>query len=77
VAEAIGTANGMDAANLKVAELYVQAFGNLAREGNTLIVPANLADMSSLVGSAMTVLDGVRKVRDTTSPAPGARASGA
>jgi regulator of protease activity HflC (stomatin/prohibitin superfamily) len=76
VAEAIGTANGMDAANLKVAELYVQAFGNLAREGNTLIVPANLADISSLVGSAMTVLDGVRKVRDTTAPASGASTPG-
>jgi len=75
VAEAIGARNGLDAANLKVAELYVQAFGNLAREGNTLIVPANLADISSLVGSAMTVLDGVRKVRDVTPDASAGRPS--
>jgi regulator of protease activity HflC (stomatin/prohibitin superfamily) len=63
VAEAIGTPNGLNAANLKVAELYVAAFGNLARTGNTLIVPANLSDIASLIGSATTVLDNVRGIQ--------------
>jgi regulator of protease activity HflC (stomatin/prohibitin superfamily) len=60
VAEAIGSPGGQTAANLKVAELYIQAFGNLAKTGNTLIVPSNLSDVASIVSSAMTVLDRAR-----------------
>ncbi|MBI2961619.1 MAG: SPFH/Band 7/PHB domain protein [Betaproteobacteria bacterium] len=60
VAEAIGKEGGLQAANLKVAELYIDAFGNLAKAGNTLIVPSNLSDVASLVSSAMTVLDRAR-----------------
>jgi regulator of protease activity HflC (stomatin/prohibitin superfamily) len=60
VAEAIGAPGGQTAANLKVAELYIQAFGNLAKTGNTLIVPSNLSDVASIVSSAMTVLDRAR-----------------
>jgi regulator of protease activity HflC (stomatin/prohibitin superfamily) len=56
IAQAIERPGGMNAVNLKIAEQYVQAFGELARQGNTLIVPANLADMSSLIASAMTVV---------------------
>jgi regulator of protease activity HflC (stomatin/prohibitin superfamily) len=69
VAEAIGTPNGLNAANLKVAELYVGAFGNLAKTGNTLIVPANLADIASLIGSATTVLDNVKGIQVAKSSA--------
>ncbi|HKY02150.1 MAG TPA: stomatin-like protein [Burkholderiales bacterium] len=57
IAQAIGAPGGAQAANLKVAELYIDAFGKLAKEGNTLIVPSNLSDIASIVSSAMTVLD--------------------
>ena len=57
VAEAIGMPGGMNAANLKVAELYIGAFDNLAKTNNTLIIPSNMSDMAGLVASAMTVLD--------------------
>ncbi len=57
VASAIGAEGGMLAANLKVAEKYVEAFAGLAKTGNTLIVPANLTDVSTFVSTAMTVLD--------------------
>jgi regulator of protease activity HflC (stomatin/prohibitin superfamily) len=57
VAAAIGAPGGLSAANLKVAEKYIEAFQNLARTNNTLIIPSNLGDMASLVASAMTVLD--------------------
>jgi regulator of protease activity HflC (stomatin/prohibitin superfamily) len=57
VAEAIGAPGGMSAANLKVAEKYVEAFHSLARVNNTLIIPSNLSDIAGLVASAMTVLD--------------------
>ena len=66
VAAAMHEPGGINAANLKVAEIYIQAFGNLAKAGNTLIVPANLSDVASLVSSAMTV---VNNVRPATAPA--------
>jgi regulator of protease activity HflC (stomatin/prohibitin superfamily) len=57
VAAAIGKDGGEQAANLKVAELYIAAFSNLAKTNNTMIVPSNLADVSSVLATAMTVLD--------------------
>ena len=60
VAAAMHEPGGINAANLKVAEIYIQAFGNLAKAGNTLIVPANLSDVASLVSSAMTVINQLR-----------------
>ena len=60
VAAAIGAPGGMSAANLKVAEKYIEAFNHLARTNNTLIIPSNMADMAGLVASAMTVLDRAR-----------------
>jgi regulator of protease activity HflC (stomatin/prohibitin superfamily) len=57
VAEAINDKGGMEAANLKVAQQYIDAFANLAKASNTLIVPANAADIAGFVTTAMTVLD--------------------
>ena len=57
VAAALSAEGGITAANLKVAENYVAAFGQLAKAGNTLIVPANLSDPAAFVASAMTVLN--------------------
>ena len=62
VADALSQPGGMSAANLKIAELYIGAFGQLARTNNTLIVPSNVSDMAGLVASAMTVLEGARNV---------------
>ena len=62
VAAAIGAEGGLQAANLKVAQLYIEAFAHLAKTGNTLIVPSNLTDVASMVSSAMTVLDKTRAV---------------
>jgi regulator of protease activity HflC (stomatin/prohibitin superfamily) len=57
VAESIEGPGGQQAANLKVAELYIGAFGNLAKTNNTMIVPSNLSDVASMVASAITVLE--------------------
>ncbi|MBR3482390.1 MAG: paraslipin [Neisseriaceae bacterium] len=56
VAESIKQPGGMEAVNLKVAEQYVEAFGKLAKENNTLILPANIADMGSLVAAGMQIV---------------------
>jgi len=63
VAEAIADKGGMDAANLKVATQYVEAFANLAKASNTLIVPANAADIAGLVTTAMTVMEKTRQAQ--------------
>ncbi len=63
VAEAIGDKGGMDAANLKVAQQYVEAFANLAKTSNTLILPATASDVAGLVATAMTVLEKTRSAQ--------------
>jgi len=63
VAAALASDGGVTAANLRVAEKYLTEFGNLAKAGNTMILPANLADIAGIVGTAMTVMQdvGVKK----------------
>ena len=58
VAQATIDEGGMNAVNLKVAEKYVEAFSQIAKQGNTLVVPANLGDMTSMITSAMTIMKG-------------------
>ena len=56
VAQAVELPGGIQAVNLKVAEKYVDAFAGIAKVGNTLIVPSNMADLSSLIAGAMSVV---------------------
>jgi len=56
VGAAVRQPGGMEAVNLQVAERYVDAFGKVAKEGNTLILPSNLADMGGLIASAMAIV---------------------
>lgn len=58
VAEASEAQGGMTAVNLQVADKYIAAFQELARTNNTLIVPANMGDMTSLISSAMKIVNG-------------------
>ena len=69
VAEAISEKGGMDAANLKVATQYVNAFALLAKTTNTLILPASAGDVAGIVATAMTVLE---KTRHAQAAAKGA-----
>ncbi|MBG8751357.1 paraslipin [Neisseria meningitidis] len=57
IAAALQTQGGADAVNLKIAEQYVAAFNNLAKESNTLIMPANVADIGSLISAGMKIID--------------------
>lgn len=58
IAQALQTPGGSEAVNLKVAEQYVEAFGQLAKENNTLIMPANVADIGSLVSAGLKIVEG-------------------
>ncbi|VDN53397.1 unnamed protein product, partial [Dracunculus medinensis] len=55
VSDALKDQQGNDAAALNVAEQYVKAFSNLAKEGNSIIVPSNISDASSMVAQALTI----------------------
>ena len=60
IAAAIREPGGQDAVNLKVAEQYVGAFGALAKTNNSIIVPANLGEMSGLIASAMQIVKALK-----------------
>ena len=55
VADTIRMEGGFEAVQLRVAEQYIQQFGQLAKDSNTLILPANAADVGSMIALAMQV----------------------
>ena len=61
VGEAMADKGGMEAANLKVAQQYIDAFGLLATKSNTMIIPTSASDIAGFVATAMTVLDRTRR----------------
>ena len=63
IAAAITQDGGAEAVNLKVAERYIEAFGEIAQTSNTLIVPSSMSDMAGLVASAMKIVDSTRGAR--------------
>ncbi len=56
VGEALSAPGGHEAANLEVAKKYLDQFGKLAKENNTMILPGNLTDVASMVATAMATL---------------------
>ena len=57
VAESIQVPGGFEAVQLRVAEQYIGRFGELARTTNSVIVPANVADIGAMIATAMTVIN--------------------
>lgn len=57
IAEAIRREGGSDAVNLKLAEQYINEFGKLAKEGNSMIIPADLANVSGFLKAVSCVMD--------------------
>jgi regulator of protease activity HflC (stomatin/prohibitin superfamily) len=73
VAEAIKLPGGFEAVQLRVAEQYIGQFGELAKKANTLVVPANVADVASMIAVAMRAV-GRESIAATGSPGtPGSR----
>jgi len=58
VAAALRDEGGTEAMQLRVAEAYVQQFGNLAKQGTTLVVPANVSDLASMISLATNIVRG-------------------
>lgn len=66
IAEAIRSPGGEQAVQLKVAEKAVEAFAQLARTNNTMIVPGNMSEIGGLIGTAMALI----KAKGPGSPDP-------
>ncbi len=66
IAESLKAEGGTTAANLRVAEKYIAEFGNLAKTNNTMIIPSNMADVSSIIATAMSVLDNTKNEEEET-----------
>jgi len=56
VAASIQAPGGYEAVQLRVAEQYVTQFGALAKQSNTLVVPANVADVTGMLALALNVI---------------------
>lgn len=63
IALAIGKSGGNDAVALKLAEKYIEAFGNLAKQSNTILLPSNASDVGSFVAQALAVFDNIKKAK--------------
>lgn len=65
VADAIGVTNGNNAVALRIAEQYVDAFGNLAKTNNTILLPANTGDVAGMVTQALAVFEHVKQTTNS------------
>ncbi len=61
VAQSIMDKGGEEAVALKIAEQYVSAFANLAKESNTILLPANTGDAGAMVAQALGVFDTIKR----------------
>ena len=77
VAEAISSEGGVEAVQLRVAEKYVEQFGHIAKTTNTVVLPATLSDVGSMIALAMNVLKGVKAPEPPRATTVAARPGGA
>ncbi|RIL05132.1 MAG: paraslipin, partial [Proteobacteria bacterium] len=61
VGQSLTSSGGQEAMKLRIAEQYLQQFGNLAKTGNTYVVPANMSDVGSMLALAAGMLKGGEK----------------
>lgn len=69
IAAALSQTDGEKAASLQIAEKYIDTFHHLAKETNTLILPANLQHPAAMVGEAMAIYDTIKR-KTTPYPLP-------
>lgn len=71
IAESVSRPGGNEALQLQVAKQFVEQFGNIAKAGTTILLPANMADVGGLVESALQI------IRADKTAVAAARAAGA
>jgi hypothetical protein len=82
LSNAIRAEGGSEAASLRIAEQYLQAFGNIAKESTTMLLPNNTSDPAAMVAQALSIykgivgVDGVSTRMSTGGPTPKGLPSG-
>jgi len=61
VSDALKDTKGMESANLMLAQQYVKEFGNLAKVNNTVIMPADVSNVNSMVTQALSIYKAINK----------------
>ncbi len=61
IAAAAQTDGGISAINLRLAEQYINEFGKIAKTGNTMILPTDMANIAGFIKTATTVVKDVAK----------------
>ena len=56
VAQATQVPGGLEAVQLRVAQEYIEQFGELAKKSNTLVLPASVSDVGSMIAMAMNII---------------------
>jgi regulator of protease activity HflC (stomatin/prohibitin superfamily) len=67
IAEAVRQPGGNEAVSLKIAQQYVTAFEKLAKESNTILLPADTGNAGSMVAQALGVF---QTIKDAQSKGP-------
>jgi len=62
VASSLQSDGGLEAMQLRIAENYIEQFGNLAKAGNTFVLPSNLTDLAAVVSMAKNVIPGNKSI---------------
>lgn len=59
LSHAIRAEGGSEAASLRIAEQYLSAFGNIAKESTTMLLPNNASDPAAMVAQALSIYKGI------------------
>ncbi|MBA0593565.1 hypothetical protein Gorai_010501 [Gossypium raimondii] len=65
VSQSLKENGGVEAASLRIAEQYVQAFSNIAKEGTTMLLPSSTANPSNMIAQALTMYKSLVKNAST------------
>ena len=60
IAQSIIKEGGVDAVSMNIAQQYIEAFQKLAKDSNTLIIPAETGNVSSMIGQIATIYDNIK-----------------
>ncbi|MGH6679786.1 MAG: band-7 C-terminal domain-containing protein, partial [Bradyrhizobium sp.] len=56
IATAAVVEGGIEALQMQLAKAFIDQWGNLAKQGTTMIIPTDLSNIGSVVGTAMQIV---------------------
>jgi len=61
IATALSKEGGAEVVQMRLSEEYFKAFSNIAKEGNTVVIPSNLGDVTSMIAAGSAAFKTVNK----------------